>query len=213
MDIDPFQNIPNSESSGNSNKKMQYDDENSIAQAIYSDLILYENHYNVLQNKYKGLASTWIVATFIGIGYVLSGYEVGISINIFLTIMFLTMLSGAGIYLIWFLDAGVYYKFIESIFFEVIKLEDKYPFLGKSHHNIVKLHDYEIDPHTFHGVFYSSFILFLLTTSAICLSIYLYNISILYFSVVISLIVTGWIIFVILHKRALLLNDRSKRDQ
>lgn len=213
MNIDPFQNVPEHHPEKNSAFHSIKEDEKSIAFAIYSELIAYENHYNLLQNKYKGLASTWIVATFVGIGYVLSGYEVGFSLDIFLTIMFLTMLSGLGIYLIWFLDAGVYYKFIESIFIEVIKLEDKYPFLGKSHHNIIKLHDYEIDPHTFHGVFYTSFILFLLTTAGICLSIYLYKISIIYFSLVLFLLLVGWIIFIILHKRALLLNDKSNRDQ
>lgn len=184
-----------------------------IIYELINDLFSYENHYNVLQNKYKGLATTWVVATFMGIGYLLSGYEVGISFNLYLSVMFICLISSIGIFLLWHLDAGLYHKFLESIFFEVLKMEKEYPLIGKSHHNIMKLHYLEHDPHILHGMFYSSFIVFLITISAACLGIYLYEYNVWYFAIVISLILIGWIIFIKMHKKALLINHGNNHNQ
>lgn len=181
--------------------ELMKDDEESLAFALYNDLVQYENHYNILQNKYKGLATTWLIATFIGIGYILSGYEVGLSVNIFLALMLLCLLSSLGIFLLWFVDIGVYYKFIESIFLEALKLEKKYPVLGSSHQNILKLHEIAHDPVMFQGIFYSSFMIFLLSMAFLSLSIYLYQINLWFFIIVLFFMSIGWILFILIHSR------------
>jgi len=183
-------------------------DEESLAYVIFSELVNYENHYNIIQNKYKGLATTWFVATFIGIGYVLSGYETGISASIYLTTMFLCFISALGIFFLWFLDAGVYYKMIESIFSEIIHIEEKFPIVGSSHHNILSLHEIEHEPHAFHGIFYISLIIFLLSTSMLSLSIYLYQINFVYFIISTSFLGLGWILFIVLHKSAFFIHNK-----
>lgn len=185
--------------------------ESALFYSLYVELISYENHYNIIQNKYKGIATTWIITTFVGIGYVLSGYESGISMSIFLTLMFLTLISAAGIYLLWYLDSGIYFKLIESIFSEVMKLEEKYPILGSYHHNILKLHKMEHDPHTFHGTFYTSFIFFMLSISAICLNIYLYQINFYYFLATIIICGIGWLSFFIHYEKILLINHSQQK--
>jgi hypothetical protein len=150
------------------------DDPESIAFGVYSTLLAYEDHYNSIQNKYKSLAITWMIAAFVGIGYVISGFEKALNINVFLIILFISLLTAQGIFLLWFLDAGVYHRLIESIWQEVYKIENKYPEMGQSHHLLIKLHNDVIDPEKFHGIFYAYFVLCLLITGLGSLGLYLY---------------------------------------
>ncbi len=155
----------------------------TLTASIYYNLVSYENHYNMIQNKYKALATTWIVATFLGIGYLLTGMEVALPVNVLLAILFLCLLSAEGVSLLWFLDVGVYYKLIESIFQQTLLMEKKYKYLGRSHHNIIKLHEERHDPMKFLSMFYSSIILFLILIASICLSFYLYKTGSVYFTI------------------------------
>lgn len=151
--------------------------ERSMAYALYYMLIAYENHYNILQMRYKQLAITWALATFIGIGYLLSGLETTLPIDIKLAIMFLCLFAAEGIFLLWFLDINVYYKLIESIFSETIKFETKHDFIVKTHYNMKNLQKLESEPHKFHGLFYLVFIGFFLFTSFASLIFHLYYIN------------------------------------
>jgi hypothetical protein len=151
-------------------------DDESLAYGFYSMLIAYEDHYNNIQNKYKGLTITWVIATFIAFGYMLAGYEKAVFINPLLIIPFLCVLSTFGVCLLWFLDAGVYESLIFSIWKESYQLEEKYKILGKSHHlseNIFKGYKQKV----FHGVFYAYLVFFLLVIGISSLSIYLYYIN------------------------------------
>ncbi|NGX56377.1 MAG: hypothetical protein K1060chlam5_00615 [Candidatus Anoxychlamydiales bacterium] len=152
-------------------------DDESLAYGFYSMLITYEDHYNNIQNKYKGLTITWVLATFIAIGYMLSGYEKALFINPLLIILFLTILSSFGVCLLWFLDAGVYESLIFSIWQETHKLEEKHSSLGKSHHLTESMFKGFEKQKIFHGVFYAYLVFFLLFIGICSLSIYLFFIS------------------------------------
>lgn len=152
-------------------------DPESLAYGLYSALVSYEDHYNNLQNRYKSLAITWTLATFIGIGYLVSGYEKALHINILLIVLFLSVLAAQGIFLLWFLDAGTYESLIFSIWKEIYKLEETYPSLGRSHHLVKLLFKGVKKPRLFHGVFYAYFVFFLLITGIISLGVYLYSIN------------------------------------
>lgn len=153
-------------------------DPESLTYGLYTLLLTYEDHYNNIQNKYKGLTITWVMATFISIGYLLSGYEKALNIDSLLIILFLTILSSQGIFLLWFLDAGVYDKLIESIWREIYKFEDQFPEIGKSHHLVELLHKHDKkQAQKFHGIFYATFIFFLLLIGIGSLGIYLYLIK------------------------------------
>lgn len=172
-----------------------------IAYGLYTKLIGYENHYNLLQNRYKNLALTWLLSTFIAIGYLISGQEEGLPLNILLAIMILGFLASIGIFLLWFLDTGVYHKLIESIFHEILILEEKYPIVGKYHHNILKLHEAESDPQKFHGLYYSYSIFSLLIISTICLAAYLYQVNVFLLLIILGLLIIASVIFVIIHRK------------
>lgn len=141
------------------------DEKASVHVMIYQDILNYENHYNMIQNKYKALAATWVMAAFVGIGYLMRGYESKLSIDLYLIIAFLSLISALGIFLLWYLDSGVYYKLIEIIFEAGLELEKKNSYLGKFHENLLQLHVSQKEPRIFHGFYYSSFVFtFLLIT-------------------------------------------------
>jgi len=174
-------------------------DPESLAYGIYSILVAYEDHYNNLQKKYKGLAITWILATFIGLGYLVSGYEKALQLNILLIVLFLSILAAQGIFLLWFLDAGTYESLIYSIWQEIYKLEKQYPSLGKSHHLVKKLFKGLKKPRLFHGVFYAYFVFFLLLIGMISLALYLFAINKWLIAIVVALF---FLIIVLINKVA-----------
>lgn len=172
-----------------------YPNKKSIAYGLYFKLISYENHYNLIQTKYKALATTWMLAAFIGIGYLLGGKETGIPFNILISTMLICLLAAEGIILVWFLDAGVYYRLIEAIFAEAIKLETRFKFLGKNHQNLLRLHNSHRDPLKFMTMFYSSFVFFLLLIALISIALYVYSINILYLYVLAFFLFASSLIF------------------
>ena len=191
----------------------------SLAYGLYCKLNDYEYHYNLVQNKYKTLASTWFFSSFIGIGYLISGHEVGIPVNVLIGIIILCLLASEGIFLLWFLDTGVYHKLIGAIFAEHIKLEENHPFLGSAHKNMLKL-QYQKKRHPIfsHGIYYSSFIIFLLIISALSACMYFYKIGENYLFLVMLLFSIAAALFIYINKRHMrLYNDsyvlRKKRNK
>src|SRR5262249_21477532 len=90
-----------------------------------------ERHFNQLQSVYRGIASTWLLATFAGVGYILYGHETPAP-GPDVIVPGLICLSGAvGIALIWLLDMHVYHRLLVSIFDEGRKLEQSYPWLPR----------------------------------------------------------------------------------
>lgn len=152
-------------------------DPETLAYGLYSILTTYKNHFQNLQNKFKALSVTWVLATFIGIGYIISGYEFNLKINVFLIIMFLSLLAAQGVFLLWFLDVGIYDKLIKSVWLEIYKLEEKFPLIGKSHHHMAKLLSYDKKSKNIYGFFYIYFVTFFIFIAFICLGFYLYYIK------------------------------------
>ncbi len=85
-----------------------------------------ERHFNTLQGAYRGLASSWLLAMFAGIGFILekSGIEPK---------HVLVAISGAcvacGIGLLWMLDIMVYHRLLLAAFVAGEELEKAYPWL------------------------------------------------------------------------------------
>jgi len=110
---------------------------NKLYYGINSKLRVYQYHYNASKVKNKLVSMTWIIASFVGFGYLLSGQEVGLPLNTLTTISLLACLSTIGLMLLWFLDVVVYHRLIESIFTEQLILEDTFPGLSSTHHHMV----------------------------------------------------------------------------
>jgi hypothetical protein len=80
-----------------------------------------ERHFNTLQSVYRGVASSWLLATFGAVGVLLSAHPWmagGIC-----------WLGALGICLLWMLDLHIYHRFLEAAFQQGLDLEEKFHWL------------------------------------------------------------------------------------
>jgi hypothetical protein len=96
-----------------------------------------ERHFNDLQSRYRAMASTWLLAAFIGIGFVISEERLALQFDPLLLVSAIGVAGTVGILLLWMIDLMVYHRLLESVFFEGIKLEDKYSWLPQIRHGML----------------------------------------------------------------------------
>ena len=138
-------------------------EEYAVAYGLDSKMRHYSAHYSFIKTKYKALATTWLLATFIAVGYLIRGVEIGLPVSNYIAIAFLSVLASLGILLLYFLDVGIYHRLLEAIFVESLKLEKKYPFLSDTEKNIIKLLVKKRSKHpiVYEGLFYAFYVLVL----------------------------------------------------
>ena len=74
-----------------------------------------EHHFNDLCFKIRTLASTWLLATFAGVGFILTGQ--GDFVFAKTTVVILICWAGAvGVFVLWILDLQVYQKLLNTWF-------------------------------------------------------------------------------------------------
>jgi hypothetical protein len=81
-----------------------------------------ERHFNQLQSVYRGLASTWLLATFAAVGYLFNKDNKFFDPYVMGAIVCLA--ASVGIRLLWTLDLGVYHQLLVAVFREGYKLEE-----------------------------------------------------------------------------------------
>ncbi len=84
-----------------------------------------ERHFNTLQGAYRALASTWLLAMFAGIGFLLNSNIEHRHLLISLTGLATTI----GVFLLWFPDLCVYHRLLLAAFEEARILELQHPSL------------------------------------------------------------------------------------
>lgn len=151
-------------------------DRSSLAYGIYTKLRVYLYHYNALKMKYKIITSTWLFATFIGFGYIVSG-EAMLPLSNLLSGAFLCWLASIGICLLWFMDVGVYHQLLEAVFVEALEMEKKFPhLLHSSCQNMVSLlGTNKRDPVLYDSLYYAVSSLIIFLTGGASLTLYLYE--------------------------------------
>src|SRR3989344_8695633 len=78
-------------------------DENILIYGFYAQLTIHKGHFSSMQKRYRSLTSTWLLAAFAGIGYLLSGHaQIELPFNILFGAVFLCFCAGFGITLLWF---------------------------------------------------------------------------------------------------------------
>jgi hypothetical protein len=86
---------------------------------------LFERHFNQLQATYRTLASTWLLATFAGIGFTLLNGK-SIPIDWLLAAAVIAVLGAAGISLLWNLDLLVYHRLLDAAFYTGLQIEKRH---------------------------------------------------------------------------------------
>lgn len=130
-------------------------------------------HYNRIQVTYRIFASTWLLATFFGIGYSLSSYEVNLPFNPLLIVALICLASAIGIFLIWYMDLIITERFIATIVYQGIDLENQNPWLPQILNNVVQLTSL-LGYVSLKSVFYIGCFIILTSTVGAAISIYLY---------------------------------------
>ncbi|HEV8355866.1 MAG TPA: hypothetical protein VGQ17_03765, partial [Gemmatimonadales bacterium] len=91
---------------------------------VYKELGTYERHFNQMQGIHRTLASTWLLGTFGGIGYVFSSHFSHPGAFEPEQVASLIALAGAsGIFLLWILDVMVYHRMLVAVLKESKRLE------------------------------------------------------------------------------------------
>jgi hypothetical protein len=96
---------------------------------IFCELGVSERHFNELQSRYRSLASTWLLATFVGIGFVASKETFNIPVSRSLAIAGLALAGTVGLTMLWIMDMMVYQQLLGAGFGYGLTLEQEYPWL------------------------------------------------------------------------------------
>jgi hypothetical protein len=85
-----------------------------------------EEHFNGIKAKCRTLASTWLLAAFAAMGFLVSE-TISISIPVEVVILGLGLAAASGMLLLWVLDLLVYHRLLDAYFREAASLEQRYP--------------------------------------------------------------------------------------
>ena len=96
-----------------------------------------ERHFNDIQARHRNMASVWLLATFGGIGFIISE-KISINIEQELLIAGIAAAGCIGMALLWVVDLLVYHRLLDSCFIEGLILEKKYPWLPRFRTNMMK---------------------------------------------------------------------------
>jgi hypothetical protein len=92
-----------------------------------------EHHFNTIESKYRALVSTWLLATFGGMGFIATAdlpFPQGSAI-------FAIALAGSlGVQLIWVVDLLAYHHLLSAYFLEGLRIEARHPELPQVRWNM-----------------------------------------------------------------------------
>ena len=112
------------------------EEKSSICYGLYSKLLNLQNYYNQIQNSNKKVAATWLIASFIGMGYVFSKKASHLPLDPLILLIIIAFGTICGITLLWFLDIYVYQTYFYAIILENLKFEKKYEWFPKVNKHI-----------------------------------------------------------------------------
>ena len=171
----------------------------SINYGLYTQLNALKNFYFRIQNGYRMTAVTWLIAAFIGMGFLFSQDGKNMPLHPMVILFFILLATMSGITLLWFLDIFIYQTYFYSVVLEEAKLEKKDEWLPNLSLNIGLL---QLGPKTIvlQSYFYIGchfillFIMCLMTISLVKFEL-LYSILI-----VLGFICLGWLVAYIMLK-------------
>jgi hypothetical protein len=113
-----------------------------LVYGIYTQLLQEKEFFGNLGRKYRALASTWLIAAFAGMGFLVSGHlNIELPFNFFIGIIILSFCTASGVTLLWFLDVVLYYTLTKAVLVELARLEKKHPWLGHVHWHLLLIRE------------------------------------------------------------------------
>jgi hypothetical protein len=111
-------------------------EEKFLVYGTYSQIADILKHRDSIQATYRTFASTWLLATFVGIGYALSSKETSIPFHPLLAVAFISLASATGIFIIWLMDLVSCEQSIASMVYNGMELERQHAWLPHYYHNV-----------------------------------------------------------------------------
>ncbi len=152
-------------------EKFSVTEDSLLIYASYTQIAVSLQHYNRIQTTYRTFASTWLLATFIGIGYSLSSLEVNLPFHPLIIVAFICLASSSALSLVWYMDLIICEQFIASLVIEGIELEKNYDWLPSLYHNVNKMKTL-LSYVNLKGIFYVGCFAILLITMGTSLTLY-----------------------------------------
>lgn len=112
------------------------EEETTLAYGYYTQLTTHKEHFSSMQNRYRALTSTWVLAGFFGMGNILSGHDnICLPFSSLFGILVLCFSVAFGVTLLWFLDIVLYQRLWMGTVVELAKLENTHDWLPKCNLN------------------------------------------------------------------------------
>ncbi len=150
---------------------------------VYSKLLNGGRYHGAFQTKYRILASSWLLATFVAIGFLLSKDNL-LPFSHLIAVTIICVIGILGLYLLWYEDTFVQELLLDINVVEALELEKRNSWIPQLHHRF--LHLYKNTNARFVKVLFfigcKSILFFIMACS---LAIYLYQLSYLWMTLVI----------------------------
>jgi hypothetical protein len=108
---------------------MPTSDERELILKAYCELGQIERSHSNTQTSYRTLASSWMLAAFAGIGFMISSKDFSFDIPKEVFILAVALAGGIGLGLLWILDLMFYQRLLDAAFIEARRLETTYEWL------------------------------------------------------------------------------------
>lgn len=107
--------------------------------AAYSKLLQGGRIHGATQTKYRILCSSWLLATFAAIGFLLSKDNI-LPFNHILGIVIISIIGVSGIYILWYADTFIEEMLLDINVVEGLRLEKEHPWLPQVHNSFLHLY-------------------------------------------------------------------------
>ena len=152
-------------------------DPKKLVYASYSKVLQGGRYHGAIQTKYRVMCSTWLLATFAAIGFLL--FRDGLlPFNHLIGIALITLVGIAGIYILWYADTFVEELLLDINVVEGLRLEKENPGIPQVHHNFLHLYK-NSNARIVKVLFFIGCKSILIFTAAIDLAFYFYRTSLL----------------------------------
>jgi hypothetical protein len=95
---------------------------------MYVEIGLMERHHSTMQFQVRALASTWLLAAFAGLGFILTN-KLNITLPVEWVVMIIGFFAFTGLLLLWVLDLLILQRLLDAAYIEGLELEKRHRWL------------------------------------------------------------------------------------
>lgn len=99
---------------------------------VYKELGEMEKHFGDMQFRCRSLASTWVLASLAGFGFLISN---NVGDYRYLLVTLVGLCTSGAIFVMWIMDLNIYQKLLDAAFIEGMSIEDAQDWLPKVRNN------------------------------------------------------------------------------